>query len=60
MAASVWGTLEVTIPELHILSNSEEVAHAGAELVARLAEERTQAHGRFAIALSGGSTPHRL
>ena len=45
---------------LHILPGPEEATLAMAEFVVALAEERVEADGRFALALSGGSTPRRL
>ncbi len=48
------------MPELHILPIPEEAAQAAAGFVADLAEECVSRRGRFIIALSGGSTPHKL
>ena len=45
---------------LHILPGPEEATQALAEFVVAIARERVEADGRFAIALSGGSTPRRL
>ncbi len=46
--------------ELHVLPTTEEAAQAKAQFVAALAKECSTRHGRFTIALSGGSTPRRL
>ncbi|MCZ6789199.1 MAG: 6-phosphogluconolactonase [Chloroflexi bacterium] len=46
--------------ELHVLPTSEEAAQAKARFVTDLAKECSTNHGRFTIALSGGSTPRRL
>ncbi len=46
--------------EIQILENSEELSRRAAEEFVRLAEEAAQAEGRFAVALSGGSTPKSL
>ena len=46
--------------ELHILATAEGVAGAAAEYVASLSEDSVREHGRFTIALSGGSTPSPL
>ena len=46
--------------ELHVLPTTEEAAQAKAQFVAALAKECSASHGRFTIALSGGSTPRRL
>ena len=46
--------------ELHVLPTTEAAAQAKAQFVAALAEECSASHGRFTIALSGGSTPRRL
>ncbi len=48
------------MPELHVLTTPEEAAQAAAGFVADLAEECVSRRGRFTIALSGGSTPHKL
>jgi 6-phosphogluconolactonase len=44
-------------PAVEILPNPEALAHRAAELILHAAQATT---GRFAIALSGGSTPRRL
>ncbi len=46
--------------ELHVLPTTEAAAQAKARFVATLAKECSTSHGRFTIALSGGSTPRRL
>lgn len=46
--------------EIHILPSGQDVADAVAAFVASLAEQRARANGRFAVALSGGSTPRAL
>ena len=48
------------MPELHVLPTPEEAAQAAAGFVADLAEECVSRRGRFTVALSGGSTPHKL
>jgi len=45
---------------LRVLADLEEIARAAAEEVVRLAGEAMRAHGRFTLALSGGSTPRAL
>jgi len=45
---------------LRVLADLEEVARAAAEEVVRLAGAAVRAHGRFTLALSGGSTPRAL
>ena len=47
-------------PELHILPTAEDTAQAAAAFIAGLAGQWIQAQGHFTIALTGGSTPHRL
>ena len=49
--------------EVRVVEDLDELARAAAEEVARAASESIAEHGRFTIALSGGSTPkslHRL
>ena len=48
------------MPELHVLPTTEAAAQAKAQFVVALAKECLTRHGRFTIALSGGSTPRRL
>ena len=43
--------------ELRIFPNPEALAAAAADLIATLAQRAIADHGRFSIALSGGSTP---
>jgi 6-phosphogluconolactonase len=45
---------------VHIFGDAETVARAVASRFAELAEESVVARGRFAVALSGGSTPRRI
>ena len=52
--------MKMTMAELHVLQTTEETARAEAQFVADLAKECSTSHGRFTIALSGGSTPRRL
>jgi 6-phosphogluconolactonase len=46
-------------PKVTVFGSAEEVARAAAERFAELAQSATRARGRFAVALSGGSTPKR-
>lgn len=46
--------------EVHILNDLEALSHRAAELFAREALQAVKVRGRFAVALSGGSTPRRL
>lgn len=48
------------MPELHVSRTPEEAAQSAASFVAALAQECVADHGRFTIALSGGSTPRQL
>ena len=48
------------MPEIRISKDPQGVAVTGAEEFCRVASEATSAHGRFDVALSGGSTPQRL
>ena len=50
-------------PEVRVLADIDEVARSGAELFSQAAGQAVTRYGRFAVALSGGSTPremHRL
>lgn len=47
-------------PQIRVLTTPQELFAAAAEEVVRLANEAVVARGRFAIALSGGSTPKNL
>jgi len=47
-------------PEIRILTTPQELFAAAAEEVVRSANEAIAQHGRFTIALSGGSTPKNL
>jgi 6-phosphogluconolactonase len=44
---------------LHIYPNLETLSQAAAELFVERARQAVNAHGRFSVALSGGSTPRR-
>jgi 6-phosphogluconolactonase len=46
--------------DVRILADREELSRAAAEEFARLAGEAVRIRGRFAVALSGGSTPRAL
>ncbi len=46
-------------PKVTIFDDAEEVARAAAERFVELAQSATAKRGRFAVALSGGSTPKR-
>ncbi len=46
--------------EIRTLTTPQELFEAGAELVAHAAKEAVDERGRFALALSGGSTPRSL
>jgi len=46
-------------PELNIYDDAEELAAAAAERISRAAAESIAARGRFALCLTGGSTPRR-
>ena len=46
--------------DLIIAADVDELSRRAAAEVARLASEAVAARGRFAVALSGGSTPRRL
>jgi 6-phosphogluconolactonase len=50
----------MSAPEVRRVAGAEEVARAAAEEVAAAAAHAVAARGRFTLALSGGSTPHRL
>jgi len=47
-------------PEIRILAESTSLYRAAADEVARRAKQAVQARGRFAVALSGGTTPRGL
>lgn len=47
-------------PDIRVLATREELSRAAAEEFARLAAEAVRIRGRFAVALSGGSTPRVL
>ena len=46
--------------EVVIVSDPDALAHEAAERFAGLAREAAESRGRFAVALSGGSTPQAL
>ena len=46
--------------DIRIASDGREWAHAAASLVHAVSEEAIRSHGRFLLALSGGSTPKTL
>ena len=48
------------VPKVHVSETADESARQAAELVAALSERAVRDRGRFAVALSGGSTPRRL
>lgn len=43
-----------------IYPDSDQLSHAAAQYVVRVANEALVSHGRFTLALSGGSTPKKL
>jgi 6-phosphogluconolactonase len=47
-------------PHIRIAHDEEEWATAAADLIHKFAQEAVLRHGRFLIALSGGTTPQRL
>lgn len=47
-------------PEIEIVANAGALAHTAAARVIAVAQESVEDHGRFTIALSGGSTPELL
>jgi len=64
-AGLVFGLWKYKMREQNIVieSNAADLARRGAEIFSRTARESVGARGRFAVALSGGSTPrgmHRL
>lgn len=46
--------------EIRVFSDADAVARAAADYLCDLAAQSIQTHGRFSIALSGGSTPRKL
>ena len=48
------------MPKVHVSATADESARQAAELVAALSERAVRDRDRFAVALSGGSTPRRL
>jgi 6-phosphogluconolactonase len=48
------------VSEVRVFADVEELMRAAADEVVRRAEEAVREHGRFAWALSGGSTPRDL
>jgi 6-phosphogluconolactonase len=51
---------EMSDPTVVVLEDPDAVARAAAERVAQLARDTVTRRARFAVALSGGSTPRRL
>lgn len=47
-------------PQIKILESEEALFRSAAEVFCRLATEAVAAHGKFSVALSGGSTPRGL
>ena len=47
-------------PDVHLFDDAESLARAAAGRFAELAREAIGARGLFTVALSGGSTPHRV
>lgn len=47
-------------PDIHIAADGREWAHHAAALVHAMSEEAIASHGRFLLALSGGSTPKTM
>lgn len=50
---------EKLTPKILIFDNAEDVARATAERFIEIAHAGCEAHGRFSVALAGGSTPKR-
>ena len=46
--------------EVRVMADAQAMARAAAELFVRSARSAVEAHGRFAVALSGGSTPRAV
>jgi 6-phosphogluconolactonase len=46
--------------QVRVFQDLEEMSRVSAELFATLSKKSIASHGRFVVALSGGSTPHRL
>jgi 6-phosphogluconolactonase len=47
-------------PRARVYADAEALARGAAQELAQAAQEAIAAHGRFAVALSGGSTPRRM
>jgi 6-phosphogluconolactonase len=47
-------------PEIRVLADAQEIFHAAAEQFVEQAKQAVSRNGRFAVALSGGSTPKGL
>lgn len=45
---------------IHVFNDYESLSQAAAEMFVNLANQAIDSNGRFSVALSGGSTPHRL
>ncbi len=52
--------LKIPPAEVRVFKNIEDLSCAAAHVFVQLANEAVRDHGRFAVALSGGSTPKRL
>jgi len=48
------------MPSLHVMRSHEEASRTAAQMVADLSARSLASHGKFTIALSGGSTPRLL
>ena len=48
------------VPDIRIAGSVQDWAHKAAALIASVSEQAIRSHGRFIIALSGGSTPKML
>ncbi len=49
-----------TLHNFHTFADADAVAQGAAQWIAGLAEQAISAHGRFSVALAGGSTPRRI
>src|SRR5438034_540443 len=50
----------MTTPEIKVLPDADAIAREAANRIVEIAEASIELHGRFSIALSGGSTPKKL
>jgi 6-phosphogluconolactonase len=55
--SGVWG---VSMTEIKVFPDGQQLAHATAELFVECADAAIKQQGRFSVALSGGSTPRAL